>query len=224
MMTIDHTGQMFTESTILYIIGRTAFPIFAFMTAFSATKTRSLKKYTLRMFILAVVTQPIYSWANYLMNNGSVSAIWELNIFFTFTLCLVIIILLQTKGDAKILGCVSAALLLLLPFILPGFFDYAAAGVCLPLFYYFGLRLINQKTEQPNYFLFVAVCIISILLFNLVFCIFYGFGVEWWSMFGVVVLLFFTEKKPKFLKFEKWFFYVYYPLHLLVLSVLKVVL
>ena len=56
-MTVDHVGAMlsFSDFYFLRIIGRLAFPIFAFLTAEGALKTSHKGKYILRMSILLVI-------------------------------------------------------------------------------------------------------------------------------------------------------------------------
>jgi len=60
-MTIDHIGVMiFPKVLFLRIIGRLAFPIFAYMLAEGCVYTRSKTKYALSIFIVALLCQIVY--------------------------------------------------------------------------------------------------------------------------------------------------------------------
>ena len=57
-MIFDHTGYLiFNELSPLNYIGRFAFPIFAFEIGQGFTHTKNLKKYFLRLFIFALISQ-----------------------------------------------------------------------------------------------------------------------------------------------------------------------
>ena len=60
-MLVDHVGLMFfPEITLLRILGRLAYPIFAFMIAEGCAHTGNRGRYFLRVFVLAAVCQIVY--------------------------------------------------------------------------------------------------------------------------------------------------------------------
>lgn len=60
-MTVDHMGkQLFPYMGWMQIVGRLAFPIFAFMIAEGCTYTKNRKKYFGGMALLALVCQAVY--------------------------------------------------------------------------------------------------------------------------------------------------------------------
>lgn len=62
-MLVDHIGYMYYPNEMLFrIIGRLAFPIFAYQIAIGYSKTSNLKKYFLRLLAFAVITQIPYSY------------------------------------------------------------------------------------------------------------------------------------------------------------------
>ena len=64
-MTADHVGLMFfPQVTLLRIIGRLAYPIFAYMIAQGCAHTRNRGRYFLRVFVLAAVCQVVYYLAS----------------------------------------------------------------------------------------------------------------------------------------------------------------
>lgn len=124
-MIIDHIGLFFfPEMVIFRIIGRLAFPLFAFGIAFGYTKTKNVTKYGERLLLLALISQPIFSL---LLNNG------KLNICFTLFLGLLAILIYDKvkKSWLKILGLV---LLFLFTFWLQ--VDHGVYGVLMILFFY----------------------------------------------------------------------------------------
>ena len=63
-MTVDHIGvRLFPKYTILRIIGRLAYPIFAYMIAEGCRYTRNKKRYILTMAAFAAVCQIVYFFA-----------------------------------------------------------------------------------------------------------------------------------------------------------------
>lgn len=94
-MLIDHTGYLFFPHQMIFrTIGRIAFPIFAYQIAIGFQKTSSRKKYALRLFLFACLSQIPYFWFNPKLNFE-----WgSLNIMFTLLLALGV---LQTFEMAK---------------------------------------------------------------------------------------------------------------------------
>ena len=82
-MLCDHTGLVFLGSpTYFNVIGRIAFPIFAFQISEGYTHTKNLKKYILRLIIFALTSQLPFV----LFRNSVELTSFSLNIFFTLLL------------------------------------------------------------------------------------------------------------------------------------------
>ena len=63
-MLIDHLGAaVFPQYRILRVIGRVAFPIYAYCIAVGCAYTRNIGRYLERLAILALIAQPIYALA-----------------------------------------------------------------------------------------------------------------------------------------------------------------
>lgn len=91
-MLVDHIGYLFFPSMMIFrTIGRIAFPIFAYLIGIGYNHTSSLKKYMLRLFIFALVTQIPYSF----FNRSLTFEPFNLNILFTLLLGLVFIHLIN---------------------------------------------------------------------------------------------------------------------------------
>lgn len=95
-MIIDHTGLMFhgyggADLTMMRVIGRISFPIFAFLISEGCRHTRDIRKYMLRLLAFALIShlcfavQLIYT-AIYGEDGGLFAGLPNYNVFFT--LCL----------------------------------------------------------------------------------------------------------------------------------------
>ena len=61
-MVIDHAGKMlFPQYPVMRLIGRMAFPLFAYGIAVGAVYTRDPIRYLSRVVLLALISQPLYA-------------------------------------------------------------------------------------------------------------------------------------------------------------------
>lgn len=112
-MVIDHVGaELFPHLVILRIIGRIAFPIFAYQVTQGYKYTSNIKGYARRLLIMGLISEPFYFLYFQLLN---------LNIFFTLFLGLFSMYFYERKKF------VSLSFLLLLSYLLP--MDYGIYGV-----------------------------------------------------------------------------------------------
>ena len=147
-MVIDHAGKMFfPQYPFLRIIGRIAFPIFCYCLTVGSLYTRSMSKYILRVFILALISQPIYVLSLDHV-SGLMSALpfdsqpvqsaimWYLyslrsaNILFTLTLGLMMIWSIQEKRF------IATAVLTWAVWYFDGYINYGWQGIALILLFY----------------------------------------------------------------------------------------
>jgi len=214
-MTIDHIGFfLFPDSNIFRIIGRIAMPLFAFLIAYGMTKTRDIKKYFWRLFIFAIVVQVFFN----LYIHNDIFYIEHWNILFTLALGVLASGLIKTaitisndKSEMRlgrflwiwviIFGAITV--------IVSGVFfpiDYSMAGILLVVLFYLAL-LHSVKTLK-------ITAVASIVMFNILLHWLYGtWLIQWWALLALPFILLFVDKKLKISKFEKYAFYVFYPLH-----------
>lgn len=112
-MTVDHINAVLLDRAIvgMTLVGRIAFPVFAFAAALGALHTRSPRAYLQRLLLCALVAQPFFWLATQM-------PWWHLNTVFTL-LCGVVAVLCVRYG----LGYLAP--LALLPAISA---DYSLAG------------------------------------------------------------------------------------------------
>ena len=201
-MTIDHIGFiLFPDIIILRIIGRLAFPIFAFAISEGCRHTSNRRVYLMTLFTAAAAVQVIYTIA---------TASLYMNIFVTLTLSVLSVIVFdkailhERKTSLAIflsyMGIIFA-LCEILPQFIPGFcIDYGFFGVLLPLWCYVD----RNKKEQLLYFT------IGLILLSAS-----KGGIQYFSLLSVPLTALYNNTRGK--AALKWFFYLYYPLHIALL-------
>lgn len=239
-MFLDHSADTFSfipNIWLLNVIGRIAFPLFAFQLFVGYSHTKNIKKYFMRLIIFALISQIPFSLLMFIM-TGSVMAYGNfiaLNIFFTLALGLLAICIYDSKLN------VFFKLILISFFLIIAQIcnvDYGAWGVCLILF----IRLFYPK-KVSNFLPILSLCSwqnklpsklvnfinYSIFIFGFfVLCIFRYSDYLGHSLFLIrilpqlvftflpsIIMLFYNGKKGPSMKY---FFYAFYPLHLIVLE------
>lgn len=205
-MTIDHIGAiMYPNIDIFRIIGRVSFPIFAFLLVEGFNHTSNKLKYFLRLLFFAIITQPIYDYA---FNNQ------ELNILFTFSLSFLLLSSLDfikkiiNKYSKGIENYLYKTVFYSLTYILFALFslilnvDYQALGVSLVFIFYL----------SSNIYL-------SFLLYLLAVIFLATNTIQFYSLLSFIFIYLYNDKKGNNIKY---FFYLYYPLHLLILKMLQI--
>ena len=205
-MTIDHIGViLLPQYRFLRIIGRLAMPIYAFMIAEGCHYTHDRKAYFLRLFGLALVCQVVYA----LVDRSLYQCI-----LVTFSLSVGLICAVENAQKKKTPSSVLASAVLLagiyfvcekLPLLLPGFHvDYGIWGVLLPVIVYFGGR-----------------DILAFGLGTLLLCLSLG-NLQWWAMLTVPLIALYNGQRGKYRL--GWVYYLYYPLHLVVIYAIGYIL
>lgn len=215
-MVCDHMGViLFPEIELLRIIGRLAFPIFAFLIAEGAKYTRNKLRHFLTLGLFALAIQIVYS----LYSNSL-----EMNVMVTFTLSLLIIYALDAFKNAifdnsstlwgKIIcaACVVGAIALAMVMDLTVDLDYGLSGCLVPVFP--AIFTTPKVKDPPKYFQWLdtpllRVCITALGILTL--SIDDG-GIQYFSLLVLPILLLYSGERGKIKM--KYFFYIFYPLHL----------
>lgn len=203
-MIIDHYGAIFHGDVILYrIIGRLAFPIYAFLLVEGYFHTRNVKKYGLRLFIFALISEIPFDYAFY----GGLSFVHQ-NIFFTLFLGLVALYILDKyKCRKNLLRYVALVFIGLISELF--FTDYGLVGIIYIVSFY------NWK-KSPNKRGF-AVLTLTLLATNIIFAL----GIQLYSLLALPLIYLYNGKLGPKNKLLQWSFYVAYPLHLFIFYILK---
>lgn len=203
------------------IIGRLAFPIFAFMTVEGFFHTKNLKKYMLRMLIFALISEIPFN----LMMSGSVFAPFHQNVLWSFLLGL---FLMQLNEKAKKKGKLWIRVLTGVGTFLLGtivgmlsMMDYMHYGVWMILAFYFlrGRKWWNYAAQ------FAALAYINYEVRGLSYELTL-FGKEIWfpqQCFAVLALIpiwLYRGKQGPHNKVLQYIYYGFYPVHILILGLL----
>lgn len=211
-MTCDHIGfQLFAQYDFLRWIGRLAFPIFAYMIAEGARYTKNRLRYFLQMFGLGFLCQLVYFIA--------MGSLYQC-ILMTFSLSVLLIYALDyalKKKNPEAWLIISLSFLAVfflvegLPLLLTNTdydVDYGIWGVLTPVFVFLG-----QKKYQKLLFMAIPLTFL---------CFAGGLSCQWMAFFSLPLLALYNGKRGK-LKMKN-LFYIYYPLHLVVIYGLSLIL
>lgn len=191
-MIIDHIGAYFFPLQLwMRYVGRLAFPIYCFLIAEGYVHTRDVKKYMGRLFVVALLSEVPFD----LLWYGTCFYAPHQNIFFTLLSGLFCICAIDRLNAYWQKGLFLAAAGLLMHFVVRS--DYGILGVAMILCFY-----IFRANAWER---FLSVGAINIL--------FYG-GVQCAGVLALVPIQFYGGKRGPS---AKTFFYLVYPVHLLLL-------
>lgn len=217
-MTADHVGMLFFPRVIwLRVIGRLAFPIFAYMVAEGCKYTRNRLRYFATMAALAAVCQGVYFAV-----DGSL----YLSVLVTFSLAIPVICALQFfkeslaegKGFANLCagGLFLAAVALIWYVNEIVTVDYGFWGCMLPVF----PALFQTRRGAPGASGWDRKEIgIFCLGIGLVILSGSRGGIQGWSLLSLPLLMGYSGQRGK--ANLKYFFYIFYPAHLAILQGLR---
>lgn len=216
-MLIDHIGLLFFADIEMFrLIGRLAFPIFAFLISEGFTHTSSRTLYGLRLLFFALIAELPYDLCMY----GSTFYRYSQNVLFELLIgfCALIFMEKAIRKSALyfslVLVCIALSEFL--------FTAYGAFGICLIVLFY-ALRSFRGA---------------DILAFIGITYLFYGFtswgfsfgdtyykilainSTQMYCLFATIPLVFYNGKHGKY--GMKWLFYIIYPVHLIVLYFIDV--
>lgn len=211
-MLFDHVGkELLPQYSVLQIIGRLAFPIFAYMIAEGCFYTKNKIKYFLTIFILGTGCQIVYSIAEHSFYQ---------NVLITFSLSIALIFSLENfrikkENISGIILFFTVSVVFVLTMVLPevlkeyGFqVDYGIFGVLLPVVVFYG----KNKLQKLSF----ATIILVLLAYS------FGGGMQWFSLLSVPILALYNQKRGKYN--IKPLFYIFYPVHLVVIYFISLVL
>lgn len=215
-MVIDHVGAvLFPMNMMFRYIGRISFPLFVFLLVEGSIHTSRIRKYELRMFLFALISEIPFDLA---FSNEIVN-IHSQNVFWTLTIGLVMLDLIQNgasyvkvhKGKmmrgvwiegqpipimwqfvaVAVCGCVAQALQT----------DYGMGGILLIYFMWLARKNI----------------VLQIGMFAVISISFFG-NVELPGVIAFLPIFLYNGKKGPS---AKYVFYAFYPVHLFILHLIQ---
>lgn len=202
-MFLDHLSYtIYGKFSWLNYLGRVAFPLFAFQITEGYSHTNNLKKYFLRLGIFAIISQIPY----YLFTSRFTDT-FTLNILFTLFAGLVAITIFD-KLNNKFLGALCVVIIAIFSELLH--FDYGWFGILVIfVFYIFKNNEINMAIGFIS-----SVCLkyIIALIQNNFYYAYYILAL--FTTLSIIPIILYNKKQGKN---AKYFFYIFYPVHLLIL-------
>ncbi|WP_024859401.1 TraX family protein [Ruminococcus flavefaciens] len=195
-------------------------PVMFFFIADGYKYTRSVKKYAQRLFLFACITQVPFTilW-------GPITGWWGANIMFTLFFCL--LTLCAWESHFKLWQRIALVMLIC-----------GATAVLVSEWMIFGpltvlglhifrekpkARLIWYSSVWAAYILmsFIPYCIQGLkpIMIEVTAVHIFDFAAAY-----ALMTVFYNGKKGRFPKFSKWFFYIFYPAHLWLAVILRLVL
>lgn len=216
-MVFDHAAIIFLPPdsnaySIFRLIGRISFVLFAYMIAEGFHKTKNFKNYILRLAVLALGIE-LFLIGFYLVFE--INYILQFNIIWTLLLGLISLFLFYHNNQYL--------KLLVIPIVVISEYlglSYGAYGVLMILF--FGLY--NNKFTNLFHLVFLNLLFIDQPLLSLTNLAEYAKfpAIQWFSVMGIVFIFLYNGNFGKYRL--KWFFYIFYPAHLVVLYLINLLI
>ena len=223
-MVIDHITYLFIpqydpngwmDVSIPYLIGRcigrSSFVIFSYLVVEGFFKTKNLRKHILVMAGAALITEPAFDFMYGRLNGNSFYILQ--NILFSFTIATIAMYFLEkVKKKYFLISAVKynifSVLICIAAFAVEYVIriDYGVVGIALLLIFYF------FRDMKRKYLVFV-------LILWTMGCMYMEYMLEWAGLLALIPIFMYNGERGK-LKM-KWFFYAFYPLHLLLLGILR---
>lgn len=220
-MTIDHIGDLLYPgmpnniiSNILHVIGRLTAPIMFFFISEGFYYTKNLKKYISRLFIFALISHFAYCFAfgiNYLpFSTGNIfnqtSIMWSL--------AWAVVALYVVYGENNLKEWQKWGLVIFIN-IITFSADWSCIAVMSILTIYSHRNNIKDQMKGLMFWVFIYA-LISFIFVNKT----YGI-IQLFVILAYPLLKNYSNERGK-IKWLKWLFYIYYPLHLIIIGILRV--
>lgn len=222
-MLCDHLwGTLISGNDWLTCIGRLAFPLYAFMLVEGYFHTRDLKKYIRRLFLFALLSEIPFNLA---MGSRLFYPIHQ-NVLWSFLISVALIHWNQRVREQALLKRLLVGILTVCIGYVVGlitFVDYYHAGILMVLtFYFFRGRKWWQFVAQLLCLWYINLEMLGGYSYEVqigaqtYFLVRQGF-----ALLSLIPILLYRGKQGYHSKALQYFYYSFYPLHLLILGVLK---
>lgn len=218
LMLLDHMwGTIIPGNQWMTLVGRMAFPIFAFLIVEGYIHTSDYKKYIKRLLIFGLLSEIPFN----LIYTGSIIFPFHQNVLFTLVLGLLIINEIdKIKNNKEIKLRVKSILKILLFLLITiiGFVDYGITGVLTIVVFYlfreFKFAWLGQLISLILlYIVFFKGQSIIINIFNYE----YFLPIQGMGVLSLILIWLYNGKKGNNSKLLKYIFYSFYPVHMLML-------
>ena len=205
-MLMDHYAVVIHYSLWLRVVGRLAFPIYCFLISEGMAHTRNEKKYLGRLLVMALLSEAVYDWVLYPGDS-----IWaHQNVLWTLLIgALVCWAMDWARTRPEMWHRLPADAAIAVGFLLCQVCntDYGGWGVLLVTLFYLTREVRNRW----------AIQLVGLALFCW-FCS--AWRLEMLAMLSLIPLCLYNGERGFSNKALQYGFYAFYPVHILILSVL----
>lgn len=223
-MLIDHIAWCFVETNsvlgiIMHLIGRMTAPIMTYFIVEGYHYTRNVNKYLIRLAIFATVSWIPFLFMEYgtflpfTFVDGNLYFNPAQGVIYTFFLTLLALKTVHSQSLPKPAKVVLVIGLCMLSSIGDWFFFPIIWALLLD-------KYRGNFKKQAAAFAISSLVLMTLMIMFLT----DGFGNNWFQygvLLALIPLYFYNGEKGRGGRFNKWFFYVFYPAHLLILGILK---
>lgn len=223
-MLIDHIAWCFVDTNsilgiIMHLIGRMTAPIMTYFIVEGYHYTRNVNKYLARLAIFAAVSWMPFLFMEYgtflpfTFVDGNLYFNPAQGVIYTFFLTLLALKTVHSQSLPKPAKVVLVIGLCMLSSIGDWFFFPIVWAVLLD-------KYRGYFKKQAAAFAISSVVLMTLMIVFLT----DGFGNNWFQygvLLALIPLYFYNGEKGRGGRFNKWFFYIFYPAHLLILGILK---
>ncbi len=220
--------------TPMRLIGRIAFPIFAFLIVNGFFHTKDLKKYLIRLSLFALISEPFFDFGLF----GRYFDAAHQNVFFTLAFGLVAIWgydnLVKKKGANFIAGLFVACIGFITVAMRTDYDFYGILTIFLIYLFFNSFKQMSAALIALNLILYSGQLTLWSAIPSYAFYTYqielqggYGVGIQFliyllmisqlFSLFALLILKDYNGEKGK--SFNKYFFYAFYPVHLFLLGI-----
>jgi hypothetical protein len=222
-MLCDHIWvTIATDSIWLNYVGRLAFPIFSFLLVEGFFYTSNRWRYAMRLFVFAALSELPFN----LMHSGRIAYVGHQNVLWTFLiglLAMTVIEKIKVRVDNVVITGVSTILVACGGMYLADSLhtDYAGYGILTILLFYTcrNLRYEGMGEFLGLFYINAVLLAGKVIPFN-----FLSTSLAFPIQSLAILSLFFVRKYNGLLgrynKIEQYSFYIFYPLHMLILAAL----
>lgn len=209
----------YEETLWMTMVGRIAFPIFAFQIAEGFSRSYNVRAYTKRLFWAAVITEIPFN----LMTGGGLINPFHQNVLFTFWLSVLILRRVKACKENNLRYILNLVICSTLGFILGTvlFLDYYGYGVLMVILFYVCRDLRYGWIGE----LVGMVYINAHLIGGLVIPVMVG-GREWLlplqglAVLALVPIWMYNGEKGRYYSVVRPVCYAFYPVHMLILALI----
>ena len=213
-MLLDHTWATVWSVQWFTVIGRLAFPIFAFQIVEGFHKTSDRRRYIKRMLVFALISEIPFN----LMVGNSLVYPFHQNVMFTF---LIALLLMSWIEKSKKLWVSAAAIVLGMVLGILTFVDYNQYGIFIVLLFYWTYKRPYGWLVQLLGMLYISDAMAGLVYPIELFGRSLEVGQQMFAVLALIPIWLYDGRQGYHSKAIQYACYAFYPAHILVLYLLS---